>query len=316
MIDLLKPPSWHRDRQKGLGGTDTASILGVGYHSAIDVYESKTASEPIVSTPSERMLHGLFNEAYIAAKYSEMAGVELELCPDIIFHPTQTFRLCSPDRRAKLPKKRRKMIEFKSVYSAPGAEWGEVGSDDVPDGFLIQVQHDLDVALAAGEVTEETADLCVNFVGYETRIYTIDLRETLMRKVVSIERDFWKNVEEKLPVTEWKHPLSKEVKAEIAFSRPGTIKRLGDESLEYAKMMDDSAAMKKEAAQLRNNGKLGFVKLLAGIETGILPDGRRVTQKIVNRKGYTCVVAPTEYLDVRIKKGKASDVDNEDGDEA
>lgn len=300
---------WLSERQTGLGGTDAAAIAGVGFRDAAEVYAEKVSPHPIDREPSERMRHGLWNEPYVASEYERLTGYELvpHTAPFVVRHPGEPWRLCSPDRlTAASPL----LVELKSVYGPPGDAWGEPGTDQIPDGYLIQVQHALDVCLAAGLVEQDAAEVCVNFVGYETRLYLVRWNADLVRPLVELEREFWGRVERREPVgPDWSHPLRDQVANRLALIRPDTAVALGPDAIaladEYQRLAAE--ARRLDAMSRDFKGQLGI--LLGQAEEGRLPDGRRVRQKVCHRKGYT--VEPSQYVDFRILKprkgGRPSD---------
>ena len=76
-MNHLDRKPWLRDRQGGLGGTDLASIAGVGYEDALNVYESKVADEPPDELGHPLLQMGLATEPYNAALYAAKTGAVL-----------------------------------------------------------------------------------------------------------------------------------------------------------------------------------------------------------------------------------------------
>jgi putative phage-type endonuclease len=84
------------ERRQGLGATDVAAIVGVGYRTPIDVWLEKTGQAP-PDEPSWRMRMGQLLEPSIAAAYSEQTGRKLRR-RGVVFDRTVPYFYCHPDR--------------------------------------------------------------------------------------------------------------------------------------------------------------------------------------------------------------------------
>lgn len=130
-------PSWLARRREGIGGTDAAAILGRHqYVSPLDVWLDKRglAEE---RPPNEVMEMGLELEPVIARRYVKKTGRQLmEMAPfSVANHPTQSWAFCSPDR---IVVDRERGLELKSAGFMMRDEFGEEGTDHIPEGYLIQ----------------------------------------------------------------------------------------------------------------------------------------------------------------------------------
>lgn len=84
-----------------------------------------------------------------------------------------------------------RVVEFKTSSKSDG--WGEVGTDEIPDYYMTQVQHYLAVTGV------KTADVAVLIGGNDFRIYTVEADEELQALLIERESEFWALVESRTP---------------------------------------------------------------------------------------------------------------------
>ncbi|MEN6525628.1 MAG: lambda-exonuclease family protein [Candidatus Polarisedimenticolia bacterium] len=186
--------AWLAERRKHITGTDLGAILGVSrYRSPIDVWLDKTGrAEPDGDSLAKR--RGRHLERANLAWYAEDEGVAIEYadphelivapgCP-LIAATLDARRACADDRRP---------VEAKSV-AVPGSEWGEAGSDRVPDAYLLQVTAQM---LAT---SEQVADVTALMRGRERLTYTIALDRDLADMMQERAARWWRDhVERDVP---------------------------------------------------------------------------------------------------------------------
>lgn len=301
--------NWLRARQSGVFSTDAAAIAGVGFVDAAEVYREKVALEPIEREPNLRMRLGTELESFVVREYEAATGAVAFVNPPFmaVRHPEQPWRGTTPDAIVERGNGAQ-LLECKCVFGAPGSEWGEPGTDEIPDGYLIQVQHALDVCYAAEAIHTAIADVAVLFVGYELRVYRVEHNPALLESLVALEAEFWRRVQDRDEVgSEWVHPLRDELSNRLARLRPGTSIELPDDALATVAEFEHEKELSKQHAELADCKKRELITMLSGAESGLLPDGRTLRQKVVHRKSYT--VDACDYVDFRIlksRKGKVS----------
>lgn len=205
---------WLESRQRGLGGSDAAAVLGMdAWRSGLDVWRSKV--EPIPeATDDENFLFKLGHllEPVIAGLYSEQTGRELFIPePEIITHLKYPEIVGSPDRLA--PKDGR-VIELKSEHQFAD-KFGDPGSDQVPDHYVIQAAHYMAVA------NLDRCDVAVLHGGFKFAIYQLRRDLEMERSMIDQLRHWWdayvvKKIEPPLDASEaWgdylaqKYPLNR-----------------------------------------------------------------------------------------------------------
>ena len=151
--------SWLRERQKSLGASDTPIILGVSHWSKpIDIKRSKVNEvyeEFLEDKYQEQLkyghlLEGMVLEMYVAESIASEEGFRqirqgkltrnddfpwLHATPDAIRTDVEGIlveaKTANPNAKARNPEDRQRW------------EWGEPGTDQIPDTYMIQVQQQM-----------------------------------------------------------------------------------------------------------------------------------------------------------------------------
>jgi predicted phage-related endonuclease len=310
--------AWLRERQTGLGGTDMASICGVGFHDAAEVYAEKVSPEPVDRPPTDLMRMGLATEPENAARYAERTGARL-YSPGLIWARGESWAFATFDRvrldgaaTADAPEFGC-AVELKYTPFFSDA-WGPDGSDEVKDGYTVQATWEALILRLNGHDVRRTDVSALSGRG-EHRVYPIPFDEELGRHLLEIGRDFWARVQSRSGVADWEHPLRAAVESRLKLVRADTAAPLSPEAVELVAAIDGLLPVKDAGKEAEDRIKLLkrlLSKSLGAAEVGLHPDGRRVKQYPVAAK----LITPRPYerearVDVRIlnpqAKGKASD---------
>ena len=182
---------WLRERKKYLGGTDLAAICGLNpYRTALDVYLEKT-SDDIASETNAAMRWGNLLEDVVAKAYSEDTGRTIEIEPNTIYHSEYKFLGANIDRWAD---NKRRILECKTASFLKAKEWGDLGTDQIPESYLIQN------ATYSAVCNIPVVDTAVLIGGQDFRIYTYNRNKDLEDKIIKIGINFWHNhIEKRIP---------------------------------------------------------------------------------------------------------------------
>lgn len=219
---------WLRGRKRYLGGSDIAAILGLNqYHSALDVFLEKTSTS-IKDEASNFTKWGTILEDVIANEYAATLAVEVEPEESPIFHSEHSFLAANIDRWVD---NRKYILECKTTSAFKTNEWGEEGTDQIPESYLCQV------AWYSAICNVPKVDVAVLIGGNDFRIYTYKKNEEFEAKLIKIAYSFWNN-----------HILAKV---------PPTAKSLHDISLLYPRSNGGS-----KKANIEIESKLQQLKLV------------------------------------------------------
>jgi putative phage-type endonuclease len=177
-----------QDRTKYLGGSDIGAILGLSpFKSPLAVWLEKTGKDvkPVDSLP---LRFGSFAEEFVANEYAKATGFALRHDESIYIHPNHSYMSAHIDRFVHadgLDQPATKILECKTANPFSRAQWGEVGSDQVPMSYLCQC-----IWYMAITGIEKT-DLAVLFGNTDFRIYTILRDPELENLVLEKAHHFW-----------------------------------------------------------------------------------------------------------------------------
>lgn len=222
---------WLKERQSGIGGSDVAAILGLSkWRTPLDVYNSKvgevTDEEDNVSMEWGRRLEPIIRQAY-----ADKTGRAVE-CPGHLFRSAEhPFMIANVDGMCA-----DRILEIKTART--GADWGEEGTDEIPEYYLTQVQHYMTVT------GKELCDVAVLIGASDFQIYTVKNDPELAALLIKEEEKFWECVQNRTPPA----PRSlAEISKTFPVSRPETIEATD----EVAKALDTLRAVREEMAKAK-----------------------------------------------------------------
>jgi len=173
-------------RTKGIGGSDAAVILGLSkYKTPLQLAEEKLGrAEPFQGNRFTEAGNRL--EDVIAQWYADTTGEKIARVNRTLRLKAYPFIMAHVDRRV-LNKYR--VLECKSADKWTMDQWGEEGTDEVPDAYFIQVQHYLMFpAFLDG-------DLAALIGGNDFRIYHIEPDTELQDMILRAEIEFWETIQ-------------------------------------------------------------------------------------------------------------------------
>lgn len=169
-----------------IGGSDLAAILGLSpYGTPLTVYArivGGTQSED--SAPKKRGRH---LEQAVLGLYAETTGAEVLGSPKLI-HPRLPYGRASLDAVAN--RDGRRVVEVKTAGMSEVRQWGEVGTDEIPQGYLFQVAWYAGVALATGAADVAQVDVAALVAG-DLRVYHVGFDPELFAMLEEAVRRFW-----------------------------------------------------------------------------------------------------------------------------
>lgn len=169
-------------RKSGIGGSDVAAVLGVSkWKTPYQLWLDKT-SETVEEKQSDLLHFGTVLEQVIADEYARRNNVKVLRRNQMYRHAEHPELIANIDRYIVGGK----ILECKTCNAFASAKFGE-GGDEVPDEYLLQVQHYMHVT------GYHSADLAVLIGGNEYRQFNIkydaDLAHFSAEKCV----EFWNN---------------------------------------------------------------------------------------------------------------------------
>ena len=185
---MLMNHDFTQDRTKYLGGSDIGAILGLSpFKSPLAVWMEKTGKEvkPIDNLP---LRFGSFVEEFVANEYAKATGFALRHDESVYIHPDHSYMSAHIDRFVHtdgLDQGATKILECKTANPFSRAQWGEVGSDQVPMSYVCQCVW----YMAITGITK--TDLAVLFGNTDFRVYCIARDRELENLVLEKASHFW-----------------------------------------------------------------------------------------------------------------------------
>jgi len=175
-------PQWLEQRRKGVGGSDVAAIMGLSpWKTAYQVYQEKR-KEVVDFQGNEATDWGKRMEPAIRQWYSDETGRCVRLPEKIMVHQKYPFMLASLDGFTDDPRG----VEIKTARSPKG--WGEPGTNEIPDYYMLQVQHYMVVTAFP------VFDVPVSIAGGAPALYEVPADKELQEMIIEACAEFWQRV--------------------------------------------------------------------------------------------------------------------------
>lgn len=175
------------ERRNFIGGSDAAAALGVSkWKTPYQLWQEKLGeAEPQEET--WEMLRGSALEPALRQHYANETGYTVELPTKALVSEKYPFMSYNPDGLVMAAKR---LAEFKTA--AYGQGWGEVGSDEVPQEYLLQCQHGMIVT------NLEVTDITVSIAGNKPKCFVIEFDKELAEMIIDGEAKFWDMVKNRI----------------------------------------------------------------------------------------------------------------------
>lgn len=171
-------------RKKGIGASEAASVLGMNpYRTPLEVWMQKKGLVETVETPAMRL--GTRLEPVIAEMYQEVTGKRLYKSDTLYYRNRILY--ATPDRL--ITEGTRLMptmgLEIKTANARMAENWGEEGTDEIPQHYLIQCI----LCMAVTNLSEW--DVAALIGGQDFRIYNIQRDVELENSIIERLLEWW-----------------------------------------------------------------------------------------------------------------------------
>lgn len=277
-----------RYRIPGVGASDAANLLGVGFGTALGVYRDKVSPPPPDAPATGRLRRGLDLEPVIARRYAEVMGVDvLPPVEAVARHPDREWQFCSPD----LMRADGRSVQMKSCAGF-GDDWGAGGTDHIPDGYTVQVQAEM------GVMGLDWCDLAaLDVIEWELRVYRVRFNAAFFGWLTEIEQRFMADhlLPRVPPGDDWQDQFARPA---LAMIRPVAVD-LGDAGAALAER-------RARVAEVRKDAEAEYDRLTAELR-GLMGDAERATAGVYTVKrsmvaGSTYTVNREPYESLRVTR--------------
>ncbi len=209
---------WLEGRRRGIGGADAAAIMGLDpWRSSLDIWRSKIEPVPITEDEVFLLELGRLLEPVIAGLYSKQTNrLIAPPDPEIVEHLEFPEIIGSPDRIA--PSDGR-VVELKSEHQFAD-KFGDPGSDQVPDHYVIQAAHYMAVT------NLDRCDVAVLHGGFKFAIYQLRRDLEMERSMIEQLRAWWADyvVKRVEPPLDWSESWGDYLAQKYPFNRGPVLK--------------------------------------------------------------------------------------------
>lgn len=168
-------------RKTGIGGSDVAAVLGLSkWKTPYQLWLDKT-SDTVEEEESEILHFGQVLEQVVADEYARRNGVKVQRRNRSYRHPEHPELIGNIDRYIVGGG----ILECKTADKFTAHLWGENNSDEIPDYYLVQVQHYMHVT------GYHEAALAVLIGGNEFRQYEVGYDKELAEFAAAKCVEFW-----------------------------------------------------------------------------------------------------------------------------
>jgi len=197
MDAISEDERWHLRRRLGLGGSEAGTVLGLNkYQTPWDLWAIKTGRMQAPDLSDNNAVHfGHVLEDVVAQEYSRRTGHKVRRNNRHLVHQDYPWLVGNLDREVV---GMRRLLECKTASGfaakkggfGPGNVYAPDGRlvspcDEVPDTYLVQVQHYMAVT------GYQEADLAVLIDGRDFRIYRIQRNDELIATMIEQLTAFW-----------------------------------------------------------------------------------------------------------------------------
>jgi putative phage-type endonuclease len=263
---------WLGVRRRHLTATDMGGILGLSkFTSRMGVWLDKMGLAEREDT--ERQDWGNRLQAAILMGYADRVGHPVEMADPFAFTEVPDFPILGASLDARWADDDLRPVDAKNVAFRKPVDWGEDGSDQIPQGYLVQ----LTVQMMATRT--DVADLAVLFGGNKLATYRVYRDAGLVEMIATAADEFWRvhiigGVEPAIDGSDaWTDYLSKRAKQTSEVILPASAEaEAAMIRLQVARTVMDEA--KKAEAEASN-----IIKALIGEHAGIAGERGRVMWK-------------------------------------
>lgn len=291
-VEASDRESWLAWRAGGIGASECAAALGISpWMSPFELYQLKIGALP-ERKPTPAMQLGIDLEPVVLKAYTRKTGRKIVATQVCVQHPKLPFLRATLDAIDDADN----IVEVKTTRWSKAGEWGpDDDNQGIPLHHVAQVQHQM-------LITEADAFLAVLIGGDDFRSYDVPTNDLIRTRLTERLTAFWKCVETRTPPE-----MTDRDDRVAAMLAPTTDEPalLGAWEAELVGLWEDNKRAAKHFTEAADSARDALVRSLRGSSCGVLPDGREVTRRRVDRKAYTVEEGHYYRVDVKVPKGIA-----------
>jgi putative phage-type endonuclease len=283
--------AWYAGRKGGIGASEAAAAVGLSprWDTPLSLWRRKVGLDP---EPEENidMITGRMMESTIIRIFRTVTNIRVQTRrPPMYRSKRWPFMLATPDAITTQPD----LIECKNTNVFDASDWGQEGSDEIPNTALCQVQHQM-------AVTGLTLVWVPVMIRGRFRCYKVPRNDRFISGLVEQEREFWRLIETDVqPDPDWDHPGTPNLIRSMFGIEPGkTVDFSQDEEARLLwQSYEQNRDIERDGKECAEIDRAKFLLKMGDANVALLGDGFCVRRKLIEKKPYE--VAASEYVDVR-----------------
>ncbi|MBB5335629.1 YqaJ viral recombinase family protein [Pectinatus brassicae] len=276
---------WLNWRKKGIGGSDASVVCGVNrYKSPVELWMDKTNQIPYQEA-GEAAYWGNQLESLVRTEFTKRTGIEVNLTKKLLQSEAHPFMLANLDGECIHPIHGKCVFEAKTASAYKVSEW----DDAIPDEYMLQVQHYMAVTGYMGTY------IAVLIGGNTFRWKFIERDEALISMLIQLESDFWKHVQDIIPL-----PLdgSKAAAKFLGERFPNSISasktKLPDTAIKFIQQYENACTNVNKYSEQKQEAENQLKNMLGDNEIGTVDD-RVVAWKSISQERLDGKTLKTEH---------------------
>jgi putative phage-type endonuclease len=279
----------YRMNQKGIGGSEIASVLGIGYKPKFTLWLEKTGQKAVEPIDNEFIKWGNILEPVIRKQFAKETGFKVMQNNFVLQHDEYDHIIANIDGEVLDPSRNgRGVLEIKTTSEYNLKEWQ---GDKLPIQYMAQVQWYM------ATTQYEYAYVVVLIGGNKLRWWLVDRDEEIIRQLIIASLDFMDKVYNVIPPeiggskTEADYVNSRYSEViDEEMTIPPTIEEL---AIEYTTIQEEIKAKSLRAEEIKNQIKLEArdYKTLKGNKV-------RINLPIINKTLFDSKSFQKEHIDL------------------
>ncbi|MGG5830859.1 YqaJ viral recombinase family protein [Bacillus pumilus] len=268
---------WLLSRQKGIGGSDAAVVLGLSkWKTPFELWLEKTGQVLLDDEQSDAAYFGTILEDIVAKEFEIRSGKKVRKKNAILQHPEHSMILANIDRMIVGEKA---ILECKTTSAYNAKEWID---DEIPASYIVQVQYYLGIL-----GPEYTKGYFAVLIGGNRFVWKeVERDEELIEMIFSSVVNFWNDhvLKGTAPVLDGSSAAEEFLKKKYAESDSTKIVDLTSANKEriqhYLRLKAEIAALQEQAKELENQIK----QELKDAETGFVGKYQATWKPVVSNR--------------------------------
>ncbi len=290
-------------RQKYIGGSDVAAILGVSpYKNAVDLWLDKITPPREDNSNWRAKARGTRMEPYIVDMIREEHGITATNRGERYIDKDMPFLASEIDFEYTESDGSTQNGEIKTVHPFKKKEWGEELTDSLPLHYVAQVQHGLGVT---------GRQVCKVFalIGDELKPYVVERDDELIEAMRARCNTFWNDyvIPKVQPPLDFQQPDSAlETLKRLYPGTDGTVIDSNPMDQHWRMVMEEAKQMQKHYENIIAGARAHVLARMGNAAALQFDDGQSYLRKTIKKKAYTVEFPASQYIDFRLGKLKES----------